>query len=66
MSRPASTQPATAIVPAASTRPAITAALAASTAVRRGMAVNVTRIIPVPYSPLIAVAARMTTTAWPR
>ena len=42
------------------------AALAASTVVRRGIAVRVTRIMPVPYSPPIASTARMATTAWPR
>ena len=41
-------------------------ALAARTVVRRGIAVKVTRIIPLPYSLLIASTARMATTAWLR
>jgi len=44
----------------------MTTALAARTTVRPGMAVKVTRIMPVPYSLLIAVTARTTTTACPR
>src|SRR6266508_2678740 len=65
MSRPASTDASTWMVPAASTSPLITAALAAKTLVRRGIAVRVRRIMPVLYSPLIARTARMATTAWP-
>src|SRR5260370_37045249 len=65
MSRPASRDPATATVPAASTTPMRTAALAARTVTRRGIAVRVTRIIPVLYSPLIASTARIATIAWP-
>src|SRR5271165_3835446 len=65
MTRPASTDPATARAPAASTRPATRTALAVSTADRRGIAVSVVRIMPVLYSPLIASTARMATTAWP-
>src|SRR5271166_2709211 len=64
MTRPASTDPPTAMVPVASTRPATRTALAASTADRRGIAVSVMRIMPVLYSPLIASTARMATTAW--
>ena len=41
-------------------------ALAASTAVRRGIAVNVIRIMPLPHSPLIASTASTATTAWLR
>ncbi len=43
-----------------------TAALAASTRHRRGVAVSVSRIIPVLYSPQTAVTAMIATTAWPR
>ena len=53
------------MVPAASTRPVTRAALAASTADRRGIAARVVRIMPVLYSPLMASTARMATTAWP-
>ena len=63
---PASTQPRTATAPAASTSPVKTAALAARTVARPGMAASVTRIMPVLYSPLIMSTARMATTAWPR
>ena len=66
ISRPASTDASTPTVPAASTRPVSTAALATSTVIRRGIAVSVTRIMPVLYSPLIASTARMATTAWLR
>ena len=59
MSRPASRDPATAMVPAASTRPLTMAALAARTAGRRGIAVRVVRIMPVPYSLLIVSTPRM-------
>jgi len=54
------------MVPATRTRPVMTAALAASTVVRRGIAARVTRIMPVLYSPLIASTARIATIAWPR
>ena len=54
------------MVPAASTRPVMTAALAARTMPRRGMAVKVTRIMPLLYSLLTAAAARMATMAWLR
>ena len=66
MSRPASTEPSTASVPAASVTTATTAALAASTVVRRGIAARVVLIMPVPYSPPTASTATMATTAWPR
>ena len=65
-SRPASSDPSTAIVPAATTRPVTTAALAVSTVDRRGIAASVVRIIPVLYSPLTTSTARMATTAWLR
>src|ERR1700730_6062889 len=54
------------MVAAASTRPVTTAALAARTTVRRGMADSVMRIMPVLYSLLMASTATMATTAWPR
>ena len=66
MSRPASTEPRTAAVPAASTRPIRMAALAARTVIRRGMAAKVIRIMPVLYSLLITSTARMATMAWLR
>src|SRR5271169_746669 len=54
------------MVPAASTRPERTAALAARTTARRGIAAKVMRIMPVLYSLLIASTATTATTAWPR
>src|ERR1700689_1700645 len=66
ISRPASRDTPTATTPDRQARPDRTVPLAASTAVRRGTAANVTRIIPVPYSPLIASTATMAITAWPR
>ncbi len=42
------------------------AALAARTVTRRGVAARVTRIMPVPYSPLTDITARTATTAWLR
>ena len=66
ISRPASSEPRTARVPAASVTVVTTAALAASTVARRGMAASVVLIMPVPYSPLTASTATMATTAWPR
>ena len=59
-------EPSTAAAPAASVTALTTAALAASTVVRRGMAARVVRIMPVPYSPVTASTATMATTAWPR
>ena len=53
-------------MPAASVTAVTTAALAASTVVRRGIAARVVLIMPVPYSPLTASTATMATTAWPR
>lgn len=41
-----------------------TAALAASTLRRRGTAVNVVRIMPVAYSPVIATTESATTAIW--
>ena len=66
ISRPASTEPSTAGMPAASVTAVTTAALAASSVIRRGMAASVVLIMPVPYSPLTASTATMATTAWPR
>ncbi len=65
MSRPASTQPSTATVPAASTAPLRITALAASMADRRGTAASVVRIMPLLYSPLMTSTARTATAAWP-
>ena len=56
----------TATVPAAAARAAVMAAFAARTAVRRRIAVRVTRIMPVLYSPLTASTATIAITAWPR
>src|SRR5260221_637491 len=66
MSPPASSEAKTAIVPVTRIRPVRTAALAARTVSLRGVAVRVRRIMPVPYSPLMALTARTATTAWPR
>src|SRR5581483_1369669 len=57
--------PATPTVPEQSTTPPSTAALAASTVVRRGIAARVVRIMPVLYSSLITSTARTATTACP-
>src|ERR1700691_5360936 len=65
ISRPATRLPATATTAAARTRPVSTAALAVSIVQRRGVAVSVTRIMPVLYSPLITSTASTATTAWP-
>jgi hypothetical protein len=62
-SRPTSRQPATASTEPASTRTVTTAAFAASTADRHGIAVKVVRIIPVLYSLPIASTARTATAA---
>src|SRR5215211_3636789 len=43
----------------------VTAALASSTAVRLGVAMNVVRIIPLRYSPVTVIAARMISTGTP-
>ena len=53
------------MIPAPSTTPVRVAALAASTAHRRGIAARVVRIMPVPYSPLMTSTASTATTAWP-
>jgi hypothetical protein len=61
--RPTSTEASTATTPPASTSPVTTTAFAARTAVRRGIAASVTRIIPLLYSLLIMSTARTATTA---
>src|SRR5262252_5697565 len=66
MSRPASSDPRMARVPAASVRPVTRTAFAARTVVRRGMAARVVRIMPLLYSLLIASTATTATTTWPR
>src|SRR5579875_3760183 len=66
MNRPARTAPSTPAAPAARTGTVTTTALAASTVTRRGDAARLTRIRPVPYSPLIASTPTMATTAWLR
>ena len=53
------------VVPASTVRLPMSSDLAASTVERRGIAANVTRTIPVLYSPQTASTARMATTAWP-
>jgi hypothetical protein len=60
------TEPRTAITPATRVRPVTMTALAAKTVRRRGVAVRVRRIMPVPYSPLTAVTAKTAMIAWPR
>jgi hypothetical protein len=65
-SRPLITEASTATAPVARVAAPTTAALAASTCHRRGIAVSVSRIIPVLYSPLTAVTATIATMAWPR
>ena len=44
----------------------MSAAFAARTVVRRGIAARVVRIMPLLYSPLIASTATTATTTWPR
>jgi hypothetical protein len=65
MNRAASTEHSTAAVPAASTTPVTTVALAARAVARRGTAVSVIRIMPLLYSPVIISTARTATAAWP-
>ena len=65
-SPPASTEASTATAPVARVTALTTAALAASTRHRRGVAASVRRIIPVLYSPLTTVTATIATMAWPR
>ena len=64
--RPAIRQPATAGTAVTSARPAMLTPFAPSIAPRRGIAARVTRIMPVPYSSVIARTARTAMTAWPR
>src|ERR1022692_5189636 len=65
MTRPARTEPRTAMVPAASPTAVTTAALATSMVDRRGIAVIVLRIMPLLHSPVITSTARTATVAWP-
>ena len=60
---PASTEPPAPATPAVVTSPAKNITLAASTWSRRGIAVSVTRIMPVEYSLVIASTAGIATTA---
>src|SRR5450631_2163760 len=66
MSRPASRDATTAMVPVIRTGPVRIAALAARTVTRRGIATRVVRIIPVLYSLLMTRTATMAMTTWPR
>jgi hypothetical protein len=64
--RPAIRQPAMAGSAVTSARPAMLTALEPSITARRGVAARVARIIPVPYSSVIARIARTAMTVWPR
>jgi hypothetical protein len=63
ISRPVSTEPATPRTPTPITTAPTIVDLAARTIDRRGIAPNVVRIIPVPYSALMTSTARTATTA---
>ena len=65
-SRPASTEPSTPTSDAARVSPATMIAFDSSTTKRRGIAVSVTRTIPLLYSPPTASTASTATSTWPR